>query len=104
MVDAHIGRRRSPRLTREECAAKLRRRQYRLWLRQRCEGLRTHPALRRVTVETPKGPVSLGAPRRCCRRAAGAGAGAGHRRALGGDPGGIRGRTVAGFGNRMQTL
>ena len=31
-----------------------------------CEGLRTHPALRRVVVETPKGPVAIGARRRCC--------------------------------------
>jgi crotonobetainyl-CoA:carnitine CoA-transferase CaiB-like acyl-CoA transferase len=27
-----------------------------------CGGLRDHPALRRVTVETEKGPIKIGAP------------------------------------------
>jgi itaconate CoA-transferase len=61
MVDAHIGAVFAG-LTREECAAKLRRANTAYGFVNDCEGLRTHPALRRVVVETPKGPVAIGAP------------------------------------------
>ena len=61
VVDAHIGRMFAS-LTREECAAKLRRANTAYGFVNDCEGLRTHPALRRVTVETPEGPVAIGAP------------------------------------------
>jgi crotonobetainyl-CoA:carnitine CoA-transferase CaiB-like acyl-CoA transferase len=61
MVDAHIGAVFAG-LTREECAAKLRRANTAYGFVNDCEGLRTHPALRRVTVETPAGPVAIGAP------------------------------------------
>src|SRR5919202_3355198 len=61
MVDAHIARMFAG-LTREECAAKLRRANTAYGFVNDCEGLRTHPALRRVTVETPEGPVAIGAP------------------------------------------
>jgi itaconate CoA-transferase len=61
MVDAHIGTVFAG-LTREECAAKLRRANTAYGFVNDCEGLRTHPALRRVVVETPKGPVAIGAP------------------------------------------
>jgi crotonobetainyl-CoA:carnitine CoA-transferase CaiB-like acyl-CoA transferase len=61
MVDAHIGAVFAG-LTREECAAKLRGANTAYGFVNDCEGLRTHPALRRVVVETPKGPVAIGAP------------------------------------------
>ncbi|MBK1658700.1 CaiB/BaiF CoA transferase family protein [Paracraurococcus ruber] len=61
MVDAHIARVFAG-LTREECAARLRRANTAYGFVNDCEGLRTHPALRRVTVETPNGPVQVGAP------------------------------------------
>ena len=61
MVDAHIARMFAS-LTRDECAAKLRRANTAYGFVNDCEGLRTHPALRRVTVETPEGPVAIGAP------------------------------------------
>lgn len=61
MVDAHIAAVFAG-LTREECAAKLRRANTAYGFVNDCEGLRTHPALRRVTVETPAGPVAIGAP------------------------------------------
>jgi itaconate CoA-transferase len=61
MVDAHIARMFAS-LTREECAAKLRRANTAYGFVNDCEGLRTHPALRRVTVQTPEGPVAIGAP------------------------------------------
>ncbi|MDO9711329.1 CaiB/BaiF CoA transferase family protein [Paracraurococcus lichenis] len=61
MVDAHIARMFAG-LTREECAAKLRRANTAYGFVNDCEGLRTHPALRRVTVETPNGTVQIGAP------------------------------------------
>jgi crotonobetainyl-CoA:carnitine CoA-transferase CaiB-like acyl-CoA transferase len=61
MVDAHIATIFAG-LTREECAAKLRRANTAYGFVNDCEGLRTHPALRRVTVETPEGPVAIGAP------------------------------------------
>jgi len=61
MVDAHIARMFAS-LTRDECAAKLRRANTAYGFVNDCEGLRTHPALRRVTVETPEGAVAIGAP------------------------------------------
>ena len=61
MVDAHIAAVFAG-LTREDCAAKLRRANTAYGFVNDCEGLRTHPALRRVVVETPKGPVAIGAP------------------------------------------
>jgi itaconate CoA-transferase len=61
MVDAHIARMFAG-LTRAECAAKLRHANTAYGFVNDCEGLRTHPALRRVTVETPEGPVAIGAP------------------------------------------
>lgn len=61
LVDAHIARMFAG-LTREDCAAKLRRANTAYGFVNDCEGLRTHPALRRVTVETPNGPVAIGAP------------------------------------------
>jgi crotonobetainyl-CoA:carnitine CoA-transferase CaiB-like acyl-CoA transferase len=61
VVDAHIGRMFAS-LTREECAAKLRRANTAYGFVNDCEGLRNHPALRRVEVATPEGPVAIGAP------------------------------------------
>ncbi len=60
-VDAHIGRMFAS-LTREACAAKLRSANTAYGFVNDCEGLRNHPALRRVPVETPEGPVAIGAP------------------------------------------
>jgi itaconate CoA-transferase len=60
-VDAHIGRMFAA-LNREECAAKLRRANTAYGFVNDCEGLRNHPALRRVEVATPAGPVAIGAP------------------------------------------
>jgi len=61
MVDAHIAAMFAT-LTRDEAAAKLRRANTAYGFVNDCEGLRTHPALRRVTVETEKGPIAIGAP------------------------------------------
>jgi crotonobetainyl-CoA:carnitine CoA-transferase CaiB-like acyl-CoA transferase len=61
VVDAHIGRMFAS-LSREECAAKLRRSNTAYGFVNDCAGLRDHPALRRVPVETPEGPVAIGAP------------------------------------------
>jgi len=61
MVDGHIGKVFAA-LTREECAAKLRRANTAFGFINDCGGLRDHPALRRVTVETEKGPIKVGAP------------------------------------------
>ena len=60
VVDAHIGRVFAS-LSREECAAKLRRSNTAYGFVNDCAGLRDHPALRRVTVETPEGPVAINA-------------------------------------------
>ncbi len=61
VVDAHIGRVFAS-LAREECAAKLRRSNTAYGFVNGCAGLRDHPALRRVAVETPEGPVAVNAP------------------------------------------
>ncbi len=61
MVDAHIARMFAT-LTREAAAAKLRRANTAYGFVNDCDGLRTHPALRRIAVETPEGPVAIGAP------------------------------------------
>ena len=60
-VDAHIGRMFAS-LTRDECAAKLRRSNTAYGFVNDCAGLSGHPALRRVPVETPEGPVAVSAP------------------------------------------
>src|SRR5918997_6925182 len=60
-VDARIGRMFAS-LSREECAAKLRRSNTAYGFVHDCAGLRDHPALRRVAVETPEGPVAINAP------------------------------------------
>ena len=61
MVDAHIGRMFAS-LDRDACAAKLRRANVAYGFVNDCEGLRDHPALRRVAVETEQGPIAIGAP------------------------------------------
>jgi crotonobetainyl-CoA:carnitine CoA-transferase CaiB-like acyl-CoA transferase len=61
MVDAHIAAM-FARLTREEAAAKLRLANTAYGFVNDCEGLQNHPALRRVQVETEKGPIAVGAP------------------------------------------
>ncbi len=61
MVDAHIARMFAS-LPREDCAAKLKRANIAYGFVNDCEGLQRHPALRRVTVSTPSGPVAIGAP------------------------------------------
>jgi crotonobetainyl-CoA:carnitine CoA-transferase CaiB-like acyl-CoA transferase len=61
MVDGHIGKMFAA-LTRDECAAKLRNANTAFGFINDCGGLRDHPALRRVTVETEKGPINIGAP------------------------------------------
>jgi itaconate CoA-transferase len=61
MVDAHIGRMFAA-LTRDECAAKLRRSNTAYGFVNDCAGLRDHPALRRIAVDTPEGPVAVSAP------------------------------------------
>jgi crotonobetainyl-CoA:carnitine CoA-transferase CaiB-like acyl-CoA transferase len=61
MVDAYIGRMFAS-LDRDACAAKLRRANVAYGFVNDCEGLQHHPALRRVTVETEKGPIAIGAP------------------------------------------
>lgn len=61
VVDAHIQAMFST-LTRDECAVKLRRANTAYGFVNDCEGLRNHPALRRVAVTTEKGPILVGAP------------------------------------------
>ncbi|MBL6454702.1 CoA transferase [Belnapia sp. T6] len=61
MVDAHIARVFAT-LDRAACAAKLQRANIAFGFVNDCEGLRTHPAYRRVTVETEAGPIAVGAP------------------------------------------
>jgi len=61
MVDAHIQRMFST-LTREECAAKLRRANTAYGFVNDCGGLQRHPALKRMPVETEKGPVLVAQP------------------------------------------
>ncbi len=60
-VDAHIAAAFAAR-TREECVAKLTAANTAYGFVNGVDGLARHPALRRVTVETEKGPVSLAAP------------------------------------------
>src|SRR5919199_2781537 len=61
MVDAHIGRMFAS-LTREECAARLRAANTAFGFVNDLAGLSGHPALRRVTLDTPGGPVAVAAP------------------------------------------
>ena len=61
VVDAHIGRIFAS-LSRDACAAKLRRANTAYGFVNDCAGLSAHPALRRVSVETPEGSVAIGAP------------------------------------------
>lgn len=61
VVDAHIAAMFAS-LTRDECAAKLRRANTAYGFVNDCEGLRNHPALRRIAVDTPEGPVEINAP------------------------------------------
>lgn len=61
MVDAHIAAVFASR-TREECVAKLQAANTAYGFVNGVEGLATHPALRRVTVETERGPVAIAAP------------------------------------------
>jgi len=61
MVDAHIASVFAAR-TREECVAKLTAANTAYGFVNGVDGLATHPALRRVTVETEKGPVAIAAP------------------------------------------
>ena len=60
-VDAHIARHFAG-LTRDQAAARLRAANTAYGFVNDVAGLARHPALRRVTVETPAGPVSLAAP------------------------------------------
>ena len=61
MVDAHVQRMVGS-LAREDCAAKLRRANTAYGFVNDCSGLSRHPAFRRVTVQTEKGPISYAAP------------------------------------------
>jgi len=61
MVDAHIARRFAA-LTRAECAAKLRAANTAFGFVNEVSGLASHPALRRVAVQTPNGVVEMAAP------------------------------------------
>jgi crotonobetainyl-CoA:carnitine CoA-transferase CaiB-like acyl-CoA transferase len=61
MVDAHIAAH-FGRLTRDACAAKLRGANIAYGFVNGVDGLSRHPALRRVTVETERGPVAIAAP------------------------------------------
>jgi crotonobetainyl-CoA:carnitine CoA-transferase CaiB-like acyl-CoA transferase len=61
MVDAHIQAVFAT-LTREECAAKLRRANTAYGFVNDCGGLRNHPALKRAPVETERGPVLVAEP------------------------------------------
>ncbi|HUB50115.1 MAG TPA: CoA transferase, partial [Acetobacteraceae bacterium] len=60
-VDAHIGTA-FARLTREQAAAKLRAANTAYGFVNDVAAFSRHPALRRATVETPNGPVSIAAP------------------------------------------
>jgi hypothetical protein len=89
MVDAHVGAT-FAKLTRDQAAAKLRAANTAYGFVNDVAAFSRHPALRRQTVETPNGPVAIAAPpvlRGCATRAW---AGSGDRRALGGDPRGVR--------------
>ena len=57
-VDAHIQAMFST-LTREDCATKLRRANTAYGFVNDCAGLRDHPAFRRVTVQTERGPIRV---------------------------------------------
>jgi crotonobetainyl-CoA:carnitine CoA-transferase CaiB-like acyl-CoA transferase len=61
MVDAHIQAMFAT-LTREDCAAKLRRANTAYGFVNDCGGLQTHPALKRAPVETERGPVQVALP------------------------------------------
>lgn len=61
MVDAHVGRG-FARLTRAECAERLRAADIAFGFVNGVDGLSRHPALRRVTVDTEAGPVAMAAP------------------------------------------
>ena len=61
MVDAHIQAMFAT-LTRDECAAKLRRANTAYGFVNDCGGLQKHPALRRVPVQTENGPVQIALP------------------------------------------
>jgi len=61
IVDAHIQAMFAT-LTREECAAKLRRANTAYGFVNDCGGLRNHPALKRAPVETERGPVLVAEP------------------------------------------
>lgn len=61
MVDAHIAAIFAAR-TREECVAKLEAANTAYGFVNGVDGLAKHPALRRVTVETEKGPIAIAAP------------------------------------------
>lgn len=61
MVDAHIAAAFAAR-TREECVARLEAANTAYGFVNGVDGLATHPALRRVTLETEKGPVAIAAP------------------------------------------
>ncbi|HZH48079.1 MAG TPA: CaiB/BaiF CoA-transferase family protein [Roseococcus sp.] len=61
MVDAHIAARFAA-LDRDACAAKLTRAGIAYGFVNGVDGLSRHPALRRVTVETERGPVAIAAP------------------------------------------
>lgn len=61
MVDAHIQAMFAT-LTRDECAAKLRRANTAYGFVNDCGGLQQHPALKRMPVETEKGPIQVALP------------------------------------------
>lgn len=61
MVDAHIARMFAS-LPREACAAKLRASNTAYGFVNDCEGLKHHPAFRRIEVQTEAGPVAVAAP------------------------------------------
>jgi len=61
MVDAHIQAMFAT-LTRDECAAKLRRANTAYGFVNDCGGLQKHPALQRAPVQTEKGPVMIALP------------------------------------------
>ena len=61
MVDAHVADT-FARLTRTECAARLRAANTAFGFVNDVAGLARHPALRRLSVATPNGPVDVAAP------------------------------------------
>ena len=61
MVDAHIAAH-FAKLDRDSCAAKLNRANIAYGFVNGVDGLSCHPALRRVTVDTERGPVAIAAP------------------------------------------